>query len=235
MTRSVVSVVVAWNLWAMSLSAEDIPDLPVLGRMTIREPLGVDWPDEWITLDVKLDTGGKTIDAGSLRVFDDASACVPAQFYDRDGKLLQTGDELRGRVSLQVLLHASLKKNSQAEYRIVSAGLQPVHTVSVESTGGRSIVSNGRFEAVFDVSDPLPANQLRGPGDSRSLATFHWPDGAEPTGVTDRWVELGPARAILRRRFAFSRSAHQYEITFTFRAGDPWIDVTDEYAFDDVR
>ena len=117
MTHSVVSVVVTWNVLAVSLFAQDVSDLPVLARMTLREPLGVDWPDEWITLDVEVDAGDSAIDAGSLRVVDAASACVPAQFYDRDGKLLQLGDELRGRVSLQSLLHVSLKKNSQAWLR----------------------------------------------------------------------------------------------------------------------
>lgn len=226
-------VVFTWALLAASLPGQDTSDLPVVGRVTLQDPLGVDWPDEWITLDVQLDTGGHAVEAGSLRVVDGASACVPAQFYDREGTLLKPGKTIRGKVSLRVLLHATLEKNSKVEYRVLRSESQPPHTIAVESAAGRTVISNGVFEAVFDENDVLPVNQLRARGAPGSLVTCRWPDVAEPTGVIDCWLELGPARGILHREFAFADPAHRYDMTLMFRAGDPWIDVTDEYAFDD--
>jgi hypothetical protein len=65
---------------------------------------------------------------------------------------------------------------------------------------------------------------------TETLARSSWSLGVQATGVKDQWTERGPLRAVLKRTFQFKDPAHKYEITFDFRAGDPWIDITDEYA-----
>jgi hypothetical protein len=77
---------------------------------------------------------------------------------------------------------------------------------------------------------PLPINAIRTGSVRRTMGCFAWPKGAKATGVKDKWLERGPARAILKRTSRFRDASHRYELTLDFRAGDPWIGLVDRYA-----
>jgi hypothetical protein len=214
----------------LPVAAAELDSPPELGRFLIREPLGVDWPDEWVTREVSVNVAGAPIPVSALRVVDESGTVLPAQFYDRDGELLDEKRQLRGKVRLKAFVHVSVAKKSDATFLVTRGGPAPPDQVTITSAGSRTVVDNGVYEFVFDSSDRAIVNELRCGKAKRSLVRCRWPEGVEPTGVVDRWLERGPARSILRREFAFRQPTHRYTITFEFRAGDPWVDVTDEYA-----
>ncbi len=233
-----------------------------LGRFEIAEPLGRDWSGEWVTAEASIDTGSRDVPAGRLRVVttvrprgrkgraEDAPArtmVLPAQFYDADGeKLLAETHAAGGRMRLKVLFAAVLQKNATQVFRIVDGGEQPRpwRPVRIRTDGPRTTVTNGVYELEFDGSAPRPIHAVRAGGARGTMGVFSWPGGVRCTGVTDRWVERGPARAVLEREFAFAgpapspahrawiapRKGLHYVVRFDVRAEDPWIDITDDYC-----
>jgi hypothetical protein len=219
-------------------------DLSELGRLVIDEPLSVNWPDEWVTLDVPVDTGGKDISVGRLRLLEtrgkpkedagNEENAVAAQFY-RKGKLLGKSEVLEGTLRLKVFADISLDKNSSTTLRVVAGDQSDTHGlnppgISVNEDGSLVTVGNGVYEVAFDPSIPLPINSIKCVDGTNSLGSFAWPEVVEAAGVVDDWLEKGPARCILRRTFRFRNPDHRYRIEYEFRAGDPWIDVADEYS-----
>jgi hypothetical protein len=243
-----------------------------LGRIEIAEPLGVDWPDEWITREVTIDTGSRDVPPERLQVETtvrrrvreggkrktvERKLVLPAQFYDaRTGKLLAAGRAIGGRVKLKVYFAAVLQRDQTQTFLITDGGgpAPAWRPISIREAGGKTTVTNGVYELVFDAADPRPINALRAGSVRGTMGTFHWPKSVEVAGaggVEDRWLERGPARAILERKFRLlwspeSKEARsggrprqpeiaspfkspRYEVRFEFRAGDPWIDVTDSY------
>jgi len=214
------------------------PDALEVGRFQIREPLGVDWPDEWITVTVTVDPGRARVPAQNLRVVrlgdtdGQAAERVSAQFYRRE-RLLDASEILQAPAPLDILCNVHLAKGRTARYRVLAvepgdAGEGPV--LSIVEERSEISVKNGVYEMCFDASSPLPINAVRCVGNGDNLVRFRWPTDVDATRVRDRWLERGPARAILQRQFRFRNRAHRYIITLTFRAGDPWVDVTDAYA-----
>lgn len=215
-----------------------------LATFEIREPLGQDWTDEWLTQDVTLDTGGREVKAGALVLTASESGkdekspaaapvAVPAQFY-RDGKVLAAADGLRGSAKLRVLFLGTLRKGRTVTFRVTDGPAEAASAtprLTVARAGDVTTVSGGAWSLRFDPARPLPINQVTsGPANAAVPAVFQWPVGAEPTGVKDEWLELGPVRGVLKRTFQFKAPAQRYAVTFDLRAGDPWIDITDEYA-----
>lgn len=209
-----------------------------LGGFVIDEPLGVSWRDEWITFDVAVETEGKEITVDRMRLLQsrgkDKDSVVPAQFY-REGRLLRETEVLKGAVELRVLANIRLDKNSSTMLKIVAFDQNNTQgpklpKLLVHEDSNRITVNNGIYEVVFDASVPMPINSVAAVGGAGNLGTFAWPEGVGALGVKDRWIEKGPARCILRRTFRFRNPNHQYRIEFKFRAGDPWIDVSDEYS-----
>ena len=90
-----------------------------LGEFQIREPLGVNWPDEWISTDITIDRNRVAVPARSLRVLPVVGSegradltgqqPVPAQFYRR-GEPLAGSEVLEGTVHLKVLCNVHLRK-----------------------------------------------------------------------------------------------------------------------------
>jgi len=201
-----------------------------LGHFEIREPLGMTWPDEWLTAGVKIDLGSRQVRASRLAVLADDGNAVPAQFY-RGKTLLGENDTLSGEGAYEVLFCATIPAGKTSIFRVLEAagaGARP--EVTVTQAKGCFVVSNGIYELELHPSRPLPINKMRCGADSDTLGTFSWPEGARATGVTDEWVERGRARAILKRTFRFADPNRRYELTADFRAGDPWIGLVDRYA-----
>lgn len=204
-----------------------------VAEFTIREPLGQTWTDEWLTQEFTADFGRSRVDAGRLRLRTRDGEAVPCQFYALPGGLLlEDRDVLAGRVTLRVLFKATVPRNEPLPFVVDDGGGVPPswHRVTVTERGTRTIVSNGVYEIEFDPAAPLPISALRCGGVRGTLGTFAWPRDVVPTGVSDEWIERGPARAILRRVFRFRDGAHRYEVTFDVRAGDPWMDIGDDYS-----
>ena len=174
-----------------------------VARFDISEPLGVNWPGEWLTRDlpgiegevhVVAEAGGRT---------------VPSQIVEEVGKR-------------RVLFLAAVRARTNAVFTVV-AGPGPRDWRPVTVDGLR--VSNGLYSLEFPDRRPLPL--IEGlPTESQ------WPAGAEVTGVRDQWLERGPARAVLSRTFAFRNPEHRHRIVFDCRAEDAWIGVEEHYAFD---
>ena len=201
-----------------------------LAQFSIREPLGQTWPDEWLTRDVPVDFGPRKVRAADLALLGADGAGLPAQFY-RDGRPLADSDELTGKAALRVLFKATIAADAESTFVLTGgAGERPWPAVTVAESGPRLRVANGIYEVEFDAARPLPINSLRCGSAAASLGTFSWPKDAEATGVTEEWLERGPARAILRRTFRFRDAGQRYVLTLDFRAGDPWIGLVDEYA-----
>ena len=243
-----------------------------LGRFVIAEPLGTNWDREWITREVTVETGSRDVPSWQLQVETtvqqkvkeggkrkavESKLILPAQFYDaRTGELLAANQAVGGRAKLKVFFAAVLRKNTTQAFVVTDGGRTPPAwtPVTVRRRAGRTIVSNGLYELEFDPARPLPINAIRTGSVRGTMGQFHWPktvEVVEDAGVTDKWVERGPARAILERKFAFRWSedskegrsggrperpeiaspfkSPRYEVRFVFRAGDPWIDVTDSY------
>ncbi len=201
-----------------------------LARFEVREPFGADWPDEWLTADVRIDAG-EGLEAGRLELAGPDGQVRPAQFY-REGRVLEDGEILRGPVPLRVLFRTALPKDAAAVFRITGGGEKGRRWVPLTLAGSGDVLraGNGLYELEFDRSRPLPVNAIRAGEARESLGTFRWPDGKEAAGVVDDWIERGPARAVLRRTFSFPDPACRYVLTLDFRAGDPWIDLAEDYA-----
>jgi hypothetical protein len=142
----------------------------------------------------------------ALQVLDANGQPVPAQRVGPD----------------RVLFLASLKPNSTNRFQMVAGDRTVTKWQPVVVDGPR--VRTGLY--TLDFSGRLPLPRIEG-----LPATSAWPSGVVVTGVQDEWLERGPARAILRRSFAFANPAHRYVITFDCRAQDPWIGVVEQYAF----
>ncbi|MGB2822130.1 MAG: hypothetical protein WBF17_14195, partial [Phycisphaerae bacterium] len=230
-----------------------------LGRFEIAEPLGKDWTYEWVMREVGIDTGGRDVPVDRLRLETtvperikggrgaatvERKLVLPAQFYDARGEgLLPENHAVGGQMKLKVLFAAVLRKDRTQVFRLTDGGgrPRPWRPVEVEVRGARTTVSNGLYELEFDAADPLPVNAIRCGSARGTMGTFSWPEAVKCTGVTDRWLQRGPARAVLERRFAFKWAGEakavegaepaepHYVVRLDFRAGDPWIDVIDEY------
>jgi hypothetical protein len=169
-------------------------------RIEIVEPLGANWPGEWLTRETSF--------AGpALSVVAADGKTVPAQWVKANGKN-------------EVLFLAAIRGRATNVFTVAEGeGKRDWRPVVVD--GAR--VSNGLYALDFSGRSPMPA--IEG-----LPTTSSWPAGVEVRDVKDEWVERGPARAILRRTFRFADPAQEYEITFDCRAEDPWIGVVDRYS-----
>ena len=223
-----------------------------LGTFEIREPLGRDWSGEWIIREVTIDAGDG-VRAGDLQVEAEEPAdgdtpkqrrALPTQFYEAaTGTLLEPQATLRGRAKLKALFAAVLAKDAVNRFYVTGrrkdywaltpeqrAGRDAWQPLDIVDDRGGWRISTG-FEGIFFIEEDslTPFSTVFHVG-GRPLASLSWSDGVKPTGVKNEWLERGPARAILRRTFTFADPKQRYSVRFTFRAGDPWIDVVDEYA-----
>lgn len=199
-----------------------------LATLEVKEPLGRNWSNEWLTEELAL-RFPRPVKAGELQLVDRESHQLPAQFYRADEKEPLAPDAtLSGQVRLRGLFLASIPKNKSVRFTVRDgAPAKPDwRPVVVNRRDGAFVVSNGLYQVVFDPRRLLPFNDIPGCG----IAAVEWPKGVEPSGVEDRWLERGPARSVLERTFAFDAPNLGYEITFDFRAADPWIDITESYS-----
>ena len=258
--------VLTWLAGAVTCSAVAAAARPAsLGRIEIREPLGMNWTGDWVVREAVVDAGEAGLPVGRLRLVTirgektqnggregtaEREIALPAQFHEPGAKQPLADDVvLRGRRKLRVLFPAELTRNTTHEFRIVDGGgaPRPWPGVSVREDGGRTTVTNGRYELVFDADNPLPINEIRLAGAADATAAFSWPKAVRCTGVRQQWLQRGPARSVLERTFTFAaagedtlpadvaewiapRKGLHYGVRFDFRADDPWIDVTDDYC-----
>ena len=105
--RILASVITAILASSMSLFADE------LGRFEIEEPLGKNWPGEWIKRQVSIDTSNREVAIVSLRAVqtgdESAEETIPVQFYR--GNTLLTEGSVKGKETLGVLCRDSLKKD----------------------------------------------------------------------------------------------------------------------------
>lgn len=216
------------TVWCLCLClAPAVAGAVELARFEIKEPLGRDWRDEWLTREVQADAAGRSLRLSALQLKTPDGEVLPAQFY------------AEGKALLRVLFRTSLKKDETRAFVIADDGKLPPPWPSVQVESRRilgdggdesaSLIRNRVYQATARAATRAPIEIVAG---ARREPLFHWawPKGAEPSAVTDEWLDKGPARAILKRVFAFKNPQHRYEIAFDFRAGDPWIDITETYA-----
>ena len=202
-----------------------------LATFTMKEPLGQDWTDEWLTQEITIQPSSPVKAAALELVATPPGSSVAAQFY-HSGRLLQDADEVTGKATLKVLFRATIRRGETLTLAVTDGGKtpRPWPPIAITEKGGKAIIANGAGELEFDAAKPLPLSAMRAGSAKETLGVLKWPQGAAATGVKDQWAERGPARAILKRTFQFRDPARRYEIVFDIRAGDPWIDVTDTYA-----
>lgn len=227
------------SLLALSLSGP--AGAAELARFEIKEPLGRDWRDEWLTRQVQVDLGERHLNLDRFQLTTPDGEALPAQFHT-EGKT-----PITGKATLKVLFKAPLKKGEPKALVVTDGGKLPVpwQGVSVQTEIGDAptytiwhhTVENGVCKAAFSeytgtrsAQDTAIIESLGHPSARASLATFQWPKDVAPTAARSEWLEKGPARAVVKRTFTFKNPEHRYEITFDFRAGDPWIDITETYS-----
>lgn len=213
-----------------------------LAQFNIKEPLGVSWPDEWLNMEVTIDTNQVAVPAQSLCLLQVESSegkadlvsgdIAPAQFY-HEGKLLSGSEILKGRLQLQAFCNVNLQKGRTSLFKVIAVDTNAAVSrpaLQIVEKEHKTTVENGIYEITFDTSIPLPVNEVRCGRAADSLVGFEWPAGAKVSKVEDCWLERGQVRAILKRNFHFRNPVHRYVLTLVFRAGDPWIDISDEYS-----
>ncbi len=204
-----------------------------LARFSIREPLAMDWTDEWITEEVDLQVPPGGVRSETLRVLTESGEAVPAQFYSQR-RLVPDLTNLLRPMRVSVFLKVSLPKNQTAVFRITDDKATPRPTpIQVVESAGKIVINNGIYELEFDRDHPLPINAMRSGGTRDSVGDFRWPSQVRATNVADRFSERGPARVIFRREFAFANSSHHANYRFEVRAGDPWLGIQDSYNLGD--
>jgi len=219
-------------LWALVFLNPLAATAVELARFELKEPLGRDWRDEWLTADVLVQVRPRKVPIAALQLKTSDGEVLPAQFdtTQRTQTLIDTHP-------LVVLFRTSLKKDEKRSFVITDDAKPPLpwRGVTVQTSIGDSpratsyhhAVENGVYKAAFSEPGVAIVESL---GLAKALPmAIEWPKDATPTAVKSEWVERGPARAILKRAFAFKSPEHRYEITFDFRAGDPWIDITEDY------
>ena len=202
-----------------------------LARFTLTEPLGHNWDDEWLTHDLTL----KQLPLPDLATLALVAAPEPAKKGQEPpppavvpAQFLPT----RHKGGVRVLFKTSLKRNESVTFTVTDGATMPPPWphVAITDKGSRTVVTNGVYRLEFDAKKPLPINAMRAGSAKQTMGAFRWPKGLEPTGVTQAWYVRGPARSLLKRTFRFKDVTLAYEILLDFRAGDPWINICDEYA-----
>ncbi len=203
-----------------------------LARFEVREPLGQTWHDEWLSQKVLLQLGERRIRVGDLKLLGAGQVEIPAQYYITlpKAQLLSADELLTGLVKVQILFRASVPQGQVLPFTLRD---EPGPTVgwqalTIESGGGNIRIHNGVYELVLDGAYPI--RRLGRLGTTNSLVRFSWPANLAPTSVADEWIERGPVRVILKRSFRFANPGHRYQLVLDMRAGDPWLDLADEYA-----
>jgi len=236
--RASASWLVAVIAFSVAASATE------LARFQIKEPLGRTWTNQWLTHEVRIELGGRRLNAGSLDLATAEGESLPAQFYlAPDGKLLSDKDTVTFTTQLKVLFKATIQKNATTRFVVTDRGKLPRtwNPVKIETIdwigrdiqgrpagGVQTTVVLGGYRFSPDTPWPFPHIFFGKP--STAVWMVLWPVDVKVAKWKNTWLEQGPARTILRRTFAFANPEHRYEITFDFRAGDPWIDVTETYA-----
>lgn len=203
-----------------------------LARFEIKEPVGQNWTDEWLTQEVAIDLSDKKLEVGELQLVDAEGTALPVQFFSIPSNVtLKANEELSGKVRLKVFFNTTIKKSQTATFALTDSAAKtpPWPAVEVAERASKVIISNGIYEVEFDSAKPLPVSSLRCGDTGESLGRFRWPDGATVTKV-EQTISGGPAQAIIKQTFHFADPNQHYEITFDCRAGDPWIGVHDRYA-----
>lgn len=201
--RILVSVITAILVSSMSLFADE------LGRFEIEEPLGKNWPGEWIKRQVSIDTSNREVAIVSLRAVqtgdESAEETIPVQFY-RGNTLLKEGS-VKGKETLGVLCRVSLKKDQTIIVKIVEdAGQDRLRSLVWvgRERGGLSIplrdadealqsgwklsVINGYYGMTFEHADEplwksIAAVAMFLSGQTIVFATFSVPAPQWPVGV----------------------------------------------------
>jgi len=120
--RVLVAGVLACTAWAaLWLPAAAAAEL---ATFTIKEPVGQDWTDEWLTQEITVQPGSAVKAAALELTATPPGAPAPAQFY-RDGHLLQDSEEVTGKATLKVLFRATIKKGDTVTFAVTDAGKAP--------------------------------------------------------------------------------------------------------------
>ncbi len=180
-----------------------------------------------------------------------------AQFY-RGGKLLGSGDYVQGAERLKVFCRVRLKKDRVLVARITdesppggavpkinSGWTEVLYAPGPGQPGERGMwgrnwwnVRTDDYTMRFDERGLRPFDDLlvlpRGDVSRASWGGVYvkgptWPENIRPTDRKMVIIEQGQARTLVKQVFEFEDSRRTYEITFDFRAGDPWIGVHEEY------
>ena len=228
MKRLVFAITLLLTLVAARLSAAE------LGRFSIREPLGLDWTDEWLTEEVDLQIPAQGVKIEQLRVLSETGEVRPAQFY-LQRKLIPERTNLLRPGRFGVYFKVSLPRDSTRTFRVTDERTTPSSPASIRvvESGGKTVIDNGVFVLEFDAANLLPINTLRPASSKESLGHFRWPANVQATNVNDVFSERGPVRVTFRREFQFKDPGHYCNYRFEIRAGDPWLGIQDSYNLGD--
>lgn len=213
-----------------------------VGEFAVREPLGFNWPGEWVRRTIRLDPRSRLVRIRELHVYQQVHSQeidthraeadlepIPAQFY-RGRRLLRPDEPLIGG-QYEILCQVSLKKDATTHVVVTSepATDSRAPEVQVESGIGGTI-ANGVFRwrpSAESYKAPLGILEM---GNETLNLEYRWPADVKPTASERLMEEVGPARVLMVQRVRFKNSDHHYEVRFDIRAGDPWIGIEEHYA-----
>ncbi len=227
-------IALAFALPPLMTPAAAVGEGTILATAEVREPVGHNWQGQWLRETVRIDGLDDPVDVTRLVWRNDDGEVLPAA-VTREGETVARvaqGDRV------EVHFRTDLQRGEAHRFELIvmdAATAEQARTWAPvrrqEAEGEAFTITNGQYVLDFDPARPKPVNAIRVAGSEMVLGEFTWPEGSRPTRVEDEWKPKGDpaARADLVRTFHFDQPDLRYEVRFTFSAGTPWIELSEDY------
>jgi hypothetical protein len=204
---------------------------------SLREPLGLSWPDELVHHDEKIEQ--PRVAAATFALADADGKPVPLQVEVLEGK----PDAVR---RVRLWLRPALEPNREAFFRLTfnSDGRKAPAAADglvVRRGEDRILVLNGLFEVALPAPQipfiksvelrkaPAPLGGIRPAGDKAFHGAWALEGGGRVKELRADLAAAGPLWAEIRLKYIFEDRAQAYDVALKFFHNEPWIDVTEKY------